>query len=85
MSHEFETATNSIGDIQQRLELFMSTCQRCGRCFKEPSPLEQLKLKGYRFDDVQNERWIFRSAGLPGKRAGGGRHQDRTGLSEPSC
>ena len=50
-----------MGDIQQRLELFMSTCQRCGRCFKEPSPLEQLKLKGYRFDDLQNERWIFRS------------------------
>jgi hydrogenase-4 component H len=61
MSHEFETGTNSIGDIRQRLDLFMSTCQRCGRCFKEPSPLEQLKLKGYRFDDVQNERWILRS------------------------
>jgi hydrogenase-4 component H len=61
MSHEFENATDKIGDIQQRLELFMSTCQRCGRCFKEPSPLEQLKLKGYRFDDLQNERWIFRS------------------------
>ncbi len=61
MSHEFETATNQIGDLRQRLELFMSTCQRCGRCFKEPSPLEQLKLKGYRFDDIQSERWIFRS------------------------
>src|SRR5512136_1879451 len=61
MSHEFENATSAVGDLQQRLELFMSTCQRCGRCFKEPSPLEQLKLKGYRFDDLQNERWIFRS------------------------
>jgi hydrogenase-4 component H len=61
MSHEFETGTNSIGDLQQRLELFMSTCQRCGRCFKEPSVLEQLKMKGYRIDDLQNERWIFRS------------------------
>ena len=61
MSQEFENATNAIGDIQQTLELFMSTCQRCGRCFKEPSPLEQLKMKGYRFDDLQNERWIFRS------------------------
>ena len=39
----------------------MSTCQRCGRCFKEPSHLEQLKQKGYRFDDVQNERWVLRS------------------------
>ena len=61
MSLEFETATDTIGDLQQHLDLFMSTCQRCGRCFKEPSPLEQLKLKGYRFDDVQNERWILRS------------------------
>jgi hydrogenase-4 component H len=61
MSQEFETATDQIGDLRQRLDLFMSTCQRCGRCFKEPSFLEQLKLKGYRFDDVQNERWVFRS------------------------
>jgi hydrogenase-4 component H len=59
MSHEFENATNAIGDLQQRLDLFMSTCQRCGRCFKEPSPLEQLKLKGYRADDLENERWVF--------------------------
>ena len=61
MSGEFETATDAIGDLQQRLELFMSTCQRCGRCFKEPSPLDQLKLKGYRFDDLENERWVFKS------------------------
>jgi len=26
----------------------MSTCQRCGRCFEEPSALEELKMKGYR-------------------------------------
>jgi hydrogenase-4 component H len=61
MSHEFENATNCIGDIQQHLELFMSTCQRCGRCFKEPTPLEQLMMKGYRIDDLKNERWIYRS------------------------
>ena len=61
MSHEFENGTNNINDIQQKLDLFMSTCQRCGRCFKEPSPLEQLKMKGYRFDDPQNDRWVFRS------------------------
>jgi hydrogenase-4 component H len=61
MSHDFETGTDSIHDIQQRLELFMSTCQRCGRCFTEPSALEQLKMKGYRLDDLANERWVFRS------------------------
>jgi len=61
MSQDFETATDQIGDLQQHLELFMSTCQRCGRCFKEPSPLEQLKLKGYRADDLENQRVILRS------------------------
>ena len=61
MSREFETASDRRGDIEQRLELFMSTCQRCGRCFTEPSVLEQLKMKGYRFDDLEHERWIFRS------------------------
>jgi hydrogenase-4 component H len=61
MSSEFETATNTVTDLRQQLDLFMSTCQRCGRCFKETSPLDQLKLRGYRFDDLQNERWIFKS------------------------
>ena len=61
MSQEFENATNNIGDLQQKLDLFMSTCQRCGRCFKGSSALEELKMKGYRFDDLQSERWIFRS------------------------
>ncbi len=61
MSHEYESGTDSIADVQQRLELFMSTCQRCGRCFQEASALEQLKMKGYRFDDLQNQRWVYRS------------------------
>ena len=59
MSPEFETSTNDIGDAQQRLELFMSTCQRCGRCFKDESALEKLKLTGYRFDNLASQRWIF--------------------------
>jgi hydrogenase-4 component H len=65
MSLDFETATNKIGDLEQKLELFMSTCQRCGRCFKEPTPLEQLKLKGYRSDDLAHDRWVFRSKSYP--------------------
>lgn len=61
MSHDFETATGSIGDLRQNLELFMSTCQRCGRCFEEPTPLETLKLTGYRSDDLAQDRWVYRS------------------------
>ena len=59
MSAEFETATDRVGDLDQRLELFMSTCQRCGRCFKDETALEKLKMTGYRFDDLPNQRWIF--------------------------
>jgi hydrogenase-4 component H len=61
LSQDFETATDKISDLQQHLELFMSTCQRCGRCFTERTPLEQLKLNGYRFDDLEKERVVFRS------------------------
>jgi len=61
MSQEFETASNDIHDLTQEMELFMGTCQRCGRCFTEPGPLEQLKLKGYRFDALAEEKWVGRS------------------------
>lgn len=61
MSRDFENATNRVADVRQRLELFMGTCQRCGRCFTESSPLEQLMLKGYRQDDIAHERWIDKS------------------------
>jgi hydrogenase-4 component H len=61
MSKEFENGTNSIGDIGQELEIFMGTCQRCGRCFKEPGALEELMMKGYRQDDLEKEGWVYRS------------------------
>ena len=61
MSHEFETATNDIHDMRQELDIFMGTCQRCGRCYKNPEALNQLMMKGYRFDDLENSRWIYES------------------------
>jgi hydrogenase-4 component H len=61
MSLEFENATNQIADLGQKLELFMSTCQRCGRCFKGAAALDELKMKGYRSDDLQSERWVYRA------------------------
>jgi hydrogenase-4 component H len=59
MSTDFENATNDIGDMQQRLELFMGTCQRCGRCFKTPGALDQLMMKGYRLDLLEQEQWVY--------------------------
>ncbi|RPI29366.1 MAG: 4Fe-4S dicluster domain-containing protein [Acidobacteria bacterium] len=61
MSGEFETATNDKRDLQQELEVFMGTCQRCGRCFTAPGPLEQLMMKGYRQDDLPAGRWVYKS------------------------
>jgi len=61
MSREFETATNDIHDTQQVLQIFMGTCQRCGRCFTPAGPLEQLKLKGYRLDVLEHDRWVYRA------------------------
>jgi hydrogenase-4 component H len=61
MSREFETATNAIGDIRQELWIAMGTCQRCGRCFKGGEALESLMMKGYRLDDLENDRWVYAS------------------------
>jgi hydrogenase-4 component H len=61
MSHEYETATNDIKDLSQEIEIFMGTCQRCGRCFPAPTALESLMMKGYREDDLEQERWVYRS------------------------
>ncbi len=50
LSQQFETATDSPGDMTMRLEVFMGTCQRCGRCFAPPTPLERMMRTGFRND-----------------------------------
>jgi len=61
MSKEYENATENIADIRQDLSIWMSTCQRCGRCFKYGGPLEALMMKGFRQDDLDGELWIYKS------------------------
>jgi hydrogenase-4 component H len=46
MSLEFENATANISDLGQKLDLFMSTCQRCGRCFKGVSRARRTQDEG---------------------------------------
>jgi hydrogenase-4 component H len=48
MSQQFETATDSGQDMYMRLEVFMGTCQRCGRCFPPPTPLDRMMKTGFR-------------------------------------
>ena len=48
LSQQFETATNIPQDMYMRLEAFMGPCQRCGRCFPPPTPLERMMKTGFR-------------------------------------
>ncbi|MCU0621439.1 MAG: 4Fe-4S binding protein [Gemmatimonadales bacterium] len=48
MTQQFETATDRGGDMVMRLEVFMGPCQRCGRCFPPPTPLDRMDRTGFR-------------------------------------
>ena len=48
MSRQFETATNRREDMEIHLRVFMGPCQRCGRCFAPPPPLEGKVTPGFR-------------------------------------
>ncbi len=48
LGQEFETATDRGEDMVIRLEVFMGPCQRCGRCFPPPTPLDRLMAPGFR-------------------------------------
>jgi len=48
MTQEFETATDRAQDMVIRLQVFMGPCQRCGRCFQPPTPLDRMTVAGFR-------------------------------------
>ncbi|MBW7932971.1 MAG: 4Fe-4S dicluster domain-containing protein [Gemmatimonadaceae bacterium] len=47
---EFETATNTVADLEITIDVFMGPCQRCGRCFPPPTAHEQIPIRGFRAD-----------------------------------
>jgi hydrogenase-4 component H len=61
MSKEYENATAAIRDIRQDFEVWMGTCQRCGRCYTAARPIDGLMMTGYRADDLDGELWIYKS------------------------
>ncbi len=46
LSQQFETATDHGDDMVMRLEVFMGPCQRCGRCYTPPTPLDRMDRTG---------------------------------------
>lgn len=63
MSDKFELATDNRQDITQSLELFMMTCQRCGRCYdlEIKNYIDRLSSLGYRYDSLEARKVIRRS------------------------
>lgn len=55
MTEQFELATNDKNDIASSLELFMLTCQRCGRCYnmETTNMIDRMDLRGFRYDNLE--------------------------------
>ncbi len=55
MTDQFELATNDRNDITLSMELFMLTCQRCGRCYnmETTNMIDKMGLRGFRYDNLE--------------------------------
>jgi len=47
MSQSFETATDSLDDLMMTVEVFMGSCNRCGRCYRTQTPLDPPHLRAH--------------------------------------
>lgn len=63
MTDRFEQATDTREDLTERVELYMMTCRRCGRCFdlEITNVLDRLTLRGYRYDNLERRAVIPRA------------------------
>ena len=48
VTEQFESATNDVEDLHIRVEVYMGSCQRCGRCFETSTALDKLMVTGFR-------------------------------------
>ena len=53
MSKRFELASD-LGrrDLTHVSDIFMASCQRCGRCYEPPTPLDRIMEPGFRKDKI---------------------------------
>ncbi len=64
MSNSFEIACDNKEDISTRMELFMMTCQRCGRCYEmeKTNAIDRINLKGFRYDNLEQRALIRKTS-----------------------
>jgi hydrogenase-4 component H len=48
MTKEFETATDDLRDLYIVQELYMGTCNRCGRCFETENWIDKIPTRRHR-------------------------------------
>jgi hydrogenase-4 component H len=55
MTEQYELATNDKNDITVNMELFMLTCQRCGRCYnmETTNMIDKMGMRGFRYDSLE--------------------------------
>jgi len=60
MTEQYELATNDKNDISVNMELFMLTCQRCGRCFnmETTNMIDKMGLRGFKYDNLETRAVI---------------------------
>jgi hydrogenase-4 component H len=52
MSQSFETATDNLDDLTLTVEVFMASCNRCGRCYKTQTPIDPPHPRAYHEERV---------------------------------
>ncbi len=54
MTKQFELSSDqSREDMTSEYDVFMATCQRCGRCYEPPTPLDKIMEPGFRSDKIK--------------------------------
>ncbi len=69
MTSRFETATTDIADLTMTVELFMGSCNRCGRCYRTQTPIDPPHPRLHHQNRV--ERLCERAEAAAARAAGG--------------
>jgi hydrogenase-4 component H len=59
MTPRFENATDTLADLVVTVEVFMASCNRCGRCYRTQTPLDPPHPRAYhdRRVDAICDKW----------------------------
>jgi len=63
MTQRFETATDTLDDLRLTVDVFMASCNRCGRCYRTRTPLDPIHPRPFHDGRVEAlcEQWKGRA------------------------